>query len=85
MTKEKRIEIKENRKNVKQNNQGSDTNEELFALGFERVIYNGKECVDKSPLFLDSTCPLSQAYHQLAAKKANRAKLMEETMRKKRK
>lgn len=61
------------------------TNEELFALGFERVIYNGKEYVDKSPLFLDSTCPLSQAYHQLAAKKANRAKLMEETMRKKRK
>ena len=59
------------------------TNEELFALGFERVIYNGKEYVDKSPLFLDSTCPLSQAYHQLAAKKANRAKLMEETMRKK--
>ena len=37
------------------------------------------------PLFLDSTCPLSQAYHQLAAKKANRAKLMEETMKKKRK
>lgn len=36
------------------------TNEELFALGFERVIYNGKEYVDKSPLFLDSTCPLSQ-------------------------
>ena len=35
------------------------TNEELFALGFERVIYNGKEYVDKSPLFLDSTCPLS--------------------------
>lgn len=31
------------------------TNEELFALGFERVIYNGKEYVDKSPLFLDST------------------------------
>ena len=61
------------------------TNEELFALGFERVIYNGKEYVDKSPLFLDSTCPLSQAYHQLAAKKANRAKLMEETMRQKRK
>lgn len=59
------------------------TNEELFALGFERVIYNGKEYVDKSPLFLDSTCPLS--YHQLAAKKANRAKLMEETMKKKRK
>ena len=58
------------------------TNEELFALGFERVIYNGKEYVDKSPLFLDSTCPLSQAYHQLAAKKANRAKLMEETMKK---
>ena len=28
------------------------TNEELFALGFERVIYNGKEYVDKSPLFL---------------------------------
>lgn len=83
MTKEKRIEIKENRKNVKQNNKGS--NYELFALGFERVIYNGKEYVDKSPLFLDSTCPLSQAYHQLAAKKANRAKLMEETMRKKRK
>ena len=79
MTTEKRIEIKENRKNVKQNN------EELFALGFERVIYNGKEYVDKSPLFLDSTCPLSQAYHQLASKKANRAKLMEETMRKKRK
>lgn len=25
------------------------TNEELFALGFERVIYNGKEYVDKSP------------------------------------
>mgnify|MGYP007050351010 FL=1 len=49
------------------------------------LIYNGKEYVDKSPLFLDSTCPLSQAYHQLAAKKANRAKLMEETMRKKRK
>lgn len=49
------------------------------------VSYNGKEYVDKSPLFLDSTCPLSQAYHQLAAKKANRAKLMEETMRKKRK
>lgn len=24
------------------------TNEELFALGFERVIYNGKEYVDKS-------------------------------------
>lgn len=61
------------------------TNEELFALGFEMVIYNGKEYVDKSPLFLDSTCPLSQAYHQLAAKKTNRAKLMEETMRKKRK
>ena len=61
------------------------TNEELFALGFERVIYNGKEYVDKSPLFLDSTCPLSQAYHQLAAKKVNRAKLMEETMKKKRK
>ena len=49
------------------------------------ITYNGKEYVDKSPLFLDSTCPLSQAYHQLAAKKANRAKLMEETMRKKRK
>ena len=61
------------------------TNEELFALGFERVIYNGKDYVDKSPLFLESTCPLSQAYHQLASKKANRAKLMEETMRKKRK
>lgn len=61
------------------------TNEELFALGFERVIYNGKEYVDKSPLFLDSTCPLSQAYHQLAAMKANRAKLMEERMKKKRK
>lgn len=61
------------------------TNEELYRLGFEKVIYNGKEYVDKSPLFLDSTCPLSQAYHQLAAKKANRAKLMEETMRKKRK
>ena len=61
------------------------TNEELYRLGFEKVIYNGKEYVDKSTLFLDSTCPLSQAYHQLAAKKANRAKLMEETMRKKRK
>ena len=61
------------------------TNEELFALGFERVIYNGKDYVDKSPLFLESTCPLSQAYHQLASKKANRAKIMEETMRKKRK
>ena len=61
------------------------TNEELFALGFERVIYNGKEYVDKSPLFLDSTCPLSQDYHQLAAMKANRAKYKEETMKKKRK
>ena len=61
------------------------TNEELFALVFERVIYNGKEYVDKSPLFLDSTCPLSEAYHELDAKKANRAKFMEETMRKKRK
>ena len=85
MTKEKRIEIKENRKNVKQNNQGSNYERGIICTGFERVIYNGKEYVDKSPLFLDSTCPLSQAYHQLASKKANRAKLMEETMRKKRK
>lgn len=85
MTKEKRIEIKENRKMSNKTIRVRITNEELFALGFERVIYNGKEYVDKSPLFLDSTCPLSQAYHQLASKKANRAKLMEETMRKKRK
>lgn len=49
------------------------------------IIRLNEKCGDKSPLFLDSTCPLSQAYHQLAAKKANRAKLMEETMRKKRK
>lgn len=27
------------------------TNEELYRLGFEKVIYNGKEYVDKSPLF----------------------------------
>lgn len=46
------------------------TNEELYRLGFEKVIYNGKEYVDKSPLFLDSTCPLSQAYYELAARKA---------------
>lgn len=85
MTKEKRIEIKENRKMSNKTIKVRITNEELFALGFERVIYNGKEYVDKSPLFLDSTCPLSQAYHQLAAKKANRAKLMADTMKKKRK
>lgn len=48
------------------------TNEELYRLGFEKVIYNGKEYVDKSPLFLDSTCPLSQAYYELAARKAYR-------------
>ena len=48
------------------------TNEELYELGFEKVIYNGKEYVDKSPLFLDSTCPLSQAYYDLAARKLYR-------------
>ena len=81
MTKEKRIEIKENRKNVKQNNQGSNYERGIICTG----VRKGYLYVDKSPLFLDSTCPLSQAYHQLAAKKANRAKLMEETMKKKRK
>lgn len=33
------------------------TNEELFALGFERVIYNGKEYVDKSPFILGFYLP----------------------------
>ncbi len=67
------------------------TNEELYRLGFEKVIYNGKEYVDKSPLFLDSTCPLSQAYYELAARKAYRqqkayeARKEKEKMKKKRK
>lgn len=38
------------------------TKEEMYALGFEKVVYQGKEYVDKGPLFLDSTCPLSLAY-----------------------
>ena len=61
------------------------TNEELYRLGFEKVIYNGKEYVDKSPLFLDSTCPLSQAYYELAARKAYRQQKAYELRQEKRK
>ena len=57
------------------------TKEELYRLGFEKVVYNGKEYVDKSPLFLDSTCPLSLAYQELVRKKMIKVKLLEETIR----
>lgn len=50
------------------------TKEELYALGFEKVIYKGKEYVDKGPLFLDSTCPLSLAYWNLVERKTREAR-----------
>lgn len=50
------------------------TKEEMYALGFEKVVYQGKEYVDKGPLFLDSTCPLSLAYWDLVKKKTQKLK-----------
>lgn len=48
--------------------------QEMWNLGFEKVEYNGKTYVDVAPLLLDSTCPLSLAYHELVEKKIRKLK-----------
>lgn len=45
------------------------TKQEMWDLGFEKVVIDGVEYVDKGPLIMDSTCPLSLAYYELIEKK----------------
>lgn len=59
--------------------------QEMWNLGFEKVEYNGKTYVDVAPLLLDSTCPLSLAYQELAEKKSREAKRRMNRKRRKKK
>lgn len=45
------------------------TKQDLWDIGFAKVVIDGVEYVDKTPLIIDSTGPLAHAYQELLEKK----------------
>lgn len=45
------------------------TKQELWDIGFAKVVIDGVEYVDKTPLIIDSSGPLAHAYQELLEKK----------------